>query len=171
MNKFVVLILALGALFIAQAVSGQSENQKQPQPILASELSSRPVIGRLNVPLGSIVTIEGRYEIRKDSPLTKGDESAVLLNITSVDGKMLAASDIVFTFSQGKILDAISPRHAEKFRLIAYEAGSFDGDVQGAQQYEVMVAKASRLFMFRTHLNVLKDDLKGITQSDAHFRK
>ncbi|MEM6797998.1 MAG: hypothetical protein AAF589_00660 [Planctomycetota bacterium] len=172
MNKYVVPLLALSALLLVQVVDGQNNDKAKPTtPIHVAELASKPVIGMLNVPLGSIVTIEGRYEIRQDDPLTKGNESAVLLNVTSVDGKKAGKDMIVFQFPPGKLLNAISPRNGENFKLIAYEAGSFDGDVRGAQQYEVVVAKAFRPFKFRTYLNILKDDLKGMSQSDAFFRK
>ncbi len=145
----------------------QGTKANADQPLHTSEFESATVIGKLGKPLGTLVTVEGGYVVQNDIPNTKRDESAVLLDIVSVDGKAVSGKPIRYEFPPGKLQEAVAPKAGQRFKLVVYEAGGFNGDVDGAAQYEVVVAKAFRPFKFLSFLRVLRDQSKGISIRDA----
>ncbi len=143
----VVVIVAF-----ANTVLGQ-ERSDEP-PITLEELDRRTVIGKLGLPLGTVVEIDA--EITAGSELRlKGYQSLYLLNVTHVDGKKLNAPPLLrfsiprfasvklanHTFSlyemkhgtKARSLDSSQIAELEKdyvgrsVRLVVYEVGSFHG--------------------------------------------
>ena len=173
-------ICLLAALLCAAFVLAQERVKLPPIPI--EELNTRPVIGKLGVPLGTVVEIQavvvsGR-ELRR-----KADSSSYLLKITHVNGKRLHESRVmhftVYSFVRVKLANDTFALHELKygtkakslghdfiqemeqgyvgksFRLAVYEEGAFRGIPSDMPEDALPWQDVS--FGFRTSLNILAD--------------
>jgi hypothetical protein len=86
-------------------------------------LRDAEIIGDLGVPIGTLVTIEGRY---KDMTFTKNkaDDGRFVMVIEKVDGQ-LVPKHVEFEAGSGSRFDLIRPTDKQEFELIGYEIGHF----------------------------------------------
>lgn len=169
---------------VALACTNVSQGQGDPTqaPITLEELSRRTVVGKLGHPLGTAVEIEAEL-VAGHSLRMKAYDSLYLLNVTHVDGKELAAPQLMrfsvpgfisvklanhtfalYELKHGKkaaSLDSTQIAELEKgyvgqkVRLVVYEAGGFSG-IPDTLPDDVPVWADSR-FRFSTALTVLAE--------------
>jgi hypothetical protein len=138
--------------------SGKTSADQPPEPakpIPASDLHNRPVIGRLDRPLGTIVVVEG---VVADGSYTKakGDEGQTLLRVRAVNGKRLAEEQV---FYFGALLERPEkPRVGTTFNYSGYETGGFVGLPTKAFDYVGLIAIPGYAFM--TNFVVLRVEAK-----------
>lgn len=161
-RSFALLILAG---FVAAATNAQSQSPKSKGvelTITTDELRSATVIGDLGVPIGTLITIEGAY---KDMTFTgtKQDEGRIALVISNVNGRKLA-KPVEFD-ADYYLRKLVKPKDKEQFKLLGYEVGEFNGDVEGAGRYDFDIAKASEPFGYHSDFVWLSDITRNIAKN------
>jgi len=180
MKQILVFIFTCIALVLTNVSQGQDDSTDAP--ITLEELSRRTVVGNLGHPLGTAVEIEAEL-VAGHSLRMKAYDSLYLLNVTHVDGKELAAPQLMrfsvpgfvsvklanhtfalYELKHGKkatSLDSAEIAELEKgfvgkkVRLVVYEAGGFNG-IPETLPDDVPVWAHSR-FRFSTALTVLAE--------------
>lgn len=150
--KFLTFVVCVALLAFASRSSGQDKPTEAP--ITLEELTRRHVVGKLGLPLGTVVEIEVEV-VSGRSLRRKGYDSLYLLKVTHVDGKEMTTPPLMqFTspgFASTKLanntfalyelkhgtkarnLDPAQIAEIEKgylgkkVRLVVYEVGSFHG--------------------------------------------
>jgi hypothetical protein len=145
---------AAAAIFLIWSVAYPQRNPVV-EPRLVSDLNKRPVIGKLGIPLGKVVEIEGTIISGTDLH-TKATEGEYLLQVSKVHGNDLKAKPIMefryrsflgidvpnneFQLKElktGKRAAQITSKEeieqlekgyvGSTVKLVAYETGGFDG--------------------------------------------
>lgn len=130
----------------------------EPMPksdaLTVGDLASRPVIGRLGRPLGTVVEVEAEV-VRGRDLRNKGDYGSYLLRVTSVDGADLPAPELLhfglapgssarlaweefglWRMKKGSDAGTLYPKDIDEIeqgyvgrhvRLLAYESGGYSG--------------------------------------------
>lgn len=149
----VVAGFVFGGIFLFS--NGHADKQLHPvEPISVSELSRRPVVGRLGHSLGEIVTIEGTVA-DGSSTRAKADEGKMLLRVQIVSGKRLE-DEQVFHFQLASGARISIPKVGSKFKYRGYETGGFTGIPADAFQYIGMIATTR--YGFTTSFLVVRDE-------------
>ncbi len=149
--------LLFGAAIAVTVLStiGPTRAEKEPKvkAISAAHLNTIPVIGRLDQPLGTIVTIEG---VVADESYTnrKLDLGHTLLRVQTVNGTKLA-EERVFHFHAGAGIE--KPKVNAKFKYVVYETGGFRGDPDKLRDY-VEIRAATTGWGFSTDLCIVRDE-------------
>jgi hypothetical protein len=138
---------------------GMTSADKRVEPeksISLSDLQNRPVIGALDYPLGTIVTIEG---VVADGSYTKlkADDGKTLLRVQMVNGKELA-SESVFHFDS-LLYRFQAPQVGTRFKFAGYESGGFTGIPNKAFDYVGLLQSTS--YYFSTWFVILRDETKA----------
>ena len=150
---FAALAWCAASAFLAEAdTPTAADGLAQPgaAPIKVSDLNDRPVIGELGLPLGKIVTIEGRVA---DGAFThkKADAGETLLRIQKVDGRPLKP-EVIFPFAPSSTVAINQPAGGSRFKYSGYESGGFVGSPPGK------LKSATTSFHFTTWFEILKDE-------------
>jgi hypothetical protein len=145
------LIVSLGLLCSYVALA---RDDQKPQPISIEELNTRPVIGELGVPLGTVVEVDA-VVVSGDEIRSKASSGTYLLKITHVGGNKLNKDRLMPFFVPGFVSVQLASntfalrelKHGKKarslgddqidemekgyvgksIRLAVYEVGSFAG--------------------------------------------
>lgn len=122
---FTVICTMVAIAVAAQQAALSKEPDENGLQITADELRNATIIGDLGVPLGTVVTVEGKYQ---DMTYTKrkADEGRIVLVIESVDGKKLENS---VQFDTGR--ENSTKKDGERFKLVGCEYGEFWGGIIG----------------------------------------
>jgi len=149
-------VLWIAAICVTAASSTAAQNPDRPgnkPTITLDEIRKSDIIGRLGVPLGRIVVVEG---IAADDYYRrlKIDMGHRLLRVQEVDGEQLD-KEVVFHFRPWHTARIDKPAVGERFKFIAYESGGFIGVPHGAFKHVAPVAITN--FHFSTSLTVLKE--------------
>ena len=104
----------------------QRANPAEEKSISVTSFMGKMPIGRLGVPLGTVVRITG-VVIEKKKPHAKADEGKTFLRISTVNGKALD-HPVEFEFGRAPV-EVKKPSLHEKFDYYVHEYGEFDGIV------------------------------------------
>lgn len=128
----ITVILLAASLMISGAmlpVTNNASGDEDQQTIQVGDLNRIPIIGRLGVPLGQVVVIEGDV-IDDEGKLAKGRGGTLILRINTVERQPLEKSV--------DFLDEVIVRDRKRvgltdgrYRLAVYETGSFTGWPKG----------------------------------------
>lgn len=123
------LTVGLGLLAVVSGKLAVSADADAKRIIHVNQLQRSTVIGRLGIPLGNVVTLEGR--VAPDLSRNKGRDGRLVLSIEAVDGNVLDQSiefwDEIVVLPKGAMLEV-----GRRFRFAAYETGSFQGIPRGS---------------------------------------
>jgi hypothetical protein len=120
---------------------GQGIHETPTKSLAVDELSNAKVVGRLGQPLGTIVTIEGVYDVPKK--ITKSFGFTMVIN--SVNGKELKTSVAFERHTWEPYLDQYKAvRGGNAFRLVGYETGAYSGYIPGEEKYDSRYATYQR---------------------------
>ena len=158
MRKSTEIVLVV---FFAVQLGCTSESSKASESgsgaetgLHVADLQSRPMIGELGQPLGTVVTIEGRF---KDMTFTrvKADDGRIVMIAEAVNGNLLNGPKR-FDFRRPNWDERdLKPEDGERFRITGYEAGGFLGHVEGESDHERMwAAQTFEPFGFRSSFHV-----------------
>jgi hypothetical protein len=100
--------------------------QPTMQPVTIGDIRKLAVMGRLGLPLGTLVTVTG--EAIPNTSLNKADAGdALFLSISSVNGKPLSAP-VNFPFRKAQdSIDVAEPKIGDSFEFRGYETGGYVG--------------------------------------------
>jgi len=153
--------VSLIALLSFAAAKGKDNPEKRRSPrktkITVAEIHQAEVIGRLGVPLGQVVTIEG-IVADEDYIRTKANSGHRLLRVLKLDGRRLK-EEVVFRFPKLSPLDeerVKEPKVGARFAYICYENGGFSG-IPGAAFKHIGTVQTAP-YGFSTWLEILKDN-------------
>jgi hypothetical protein len=122
---FMALVVALGLLQSESSPLAAGQPAKR-ESVLASELGSKvDVIGRLGVPLGRLVTIEGRVA-SGDILREKAMSDVPILFVETIDGHSVASHPWIALREPGDE-SAKGAKPGTRSKLYGYENGGFEG--------------------------------------------
>ena len=110
---------------------------------------------RLGYPFGTIVNIEATLIDGFDVPL-KAANGVYLLKVSSVNKTKFPTPIIMFFEDRsGKLsTDSLRPKLNEKISLIGYETGTFRGNPNGYENYDI-IRNSSLVYGFHNYLIIL----------------
>ena len=94
-------------LFCEQSFAQEKVDTKRAR-ISTDELRRATIIGDLGEPIGTLVTVEGRYQDMTFTRL-KADDGRIELVINRVNGRKLSAP-VRFDFHKGKLFERLKPQ-------------------------------------------------------------
>lgn len=135
-----------------------SQDNKQPQ-IHVEDFHSSQIIGRLGVPLGQVVIVEGT--MIEENSRQKGRDGAKSFRISTVDDRPL---DEAVAFWEEDVVRGGKRRTVwadGRYRLAVYETGQFDGWPNGDTYRPV---PQTRGFHFRSELVIVHNFADGTAE-------
>ncbi len=122
---FIALVIALGLLQSASTPLAAEQPAKR-QSVLASELGSKiDVVGRLGVPLGRLITIEGRAA-SGDILREKSMSNVLILFVEAIGGRRVEANSWIAVCEHG-VSSVAGVKPGTWCKLRGYETGGFEG--------------------------------------------
>jgi hypothetical protein len=150
--RAIAIIAALAiVVLVGRSIAASDKKPAQPNIVKVEDLNApNRVVGKLTVPLGRVVSVEGEI-IEGTQPRTKSLDGVLLLQVRSVNGQKLKVPCVLvarwFTTADSKKLKG-------RVKLVGYESGEFTGVPVDAFSHILPIA--SEDFHFESFFVVLK---------------
>ena len=146
----IIAALAIVAL-VGRSIAASEKNPVEPNAVKVEDLNAPGrVVGKLTVPLGKVVSIEGEI-IDGTQPRAKSLDGVLLLQVRSVNGQKLMEPCVLVA---RWFPTADSRKLIGRVKLVGYESGEFTGVPVDAFSHILPVA--SEDFHFESFFVVLK---------------
>jgi hypothetical protein len=172
MSDRALSIIACAIALLPGSVIGQKVKNTPTHEMTLDELSRTVVVGRLGKPLGTIVTVEGRFSVPK--AVTKDFEYELL--VTAVNGKVVKVKiphDQVEWEPYLEYLKVV--REGQPFRLIGYERAQYSGYIKGEAEFDRRFETYQRTpekwgLHSRFHILAQRTEAKEVQQADPQSK-